>query len=215
MYDEAREICSIVLEQFLKNKELLALKKRCYSRHSLHSRGNRFRQKDSERLVQLHQSGNVHEVYREASDWLRKAEDNPTLFDLAGSAASAIGEYETATVFFSRSVEKDPLVAQNYCNLGLALIHIDEADRAIESFQKAVKIDPKNSEYHSNLAAALLNRGNLDASEFSYLAALDLEPANSEALQNLAKIKNRKNDQEGVAACYKKLLASSPDSRDA
>lgn len=72
------------------------------------------------------------------------------------------GQYEEAQKKFLEAVNEGADSANDYVNLGMTSIALNDNEKALEYFNKAVAADKKSSTAHKGLAIAYLNTGNYD-----------------------------------------------------
>lgn len=72
------------------------------------------------------------------------------------------GQYEEAQKKFLEAVSEGADSANDYVNLGMTSIALNDNEKALEYFNKAVSADKKSSTAHKGLAIAYLNTGNYD-----------------------------------------------------
>jgi len=70
-----------------------------------------------------------------------------------------LGRLDEAINLFQRSLERDPVSASTYNNLGLAFFAADRLTEAEEAYRKALELAPQRAVSHNNLALTLLALG--------------------------------------------------------
>ena len=112
-------------------------------------------------------------------------------------------------LFYSLHLEPNhkPKDAAAHCNLGTALMSLDEIPAAIRSFQKAIEIEPQYGDAHCNLGSALGSTGDLKGAARSLRTAIVMDHRNAEAHCNLGTALLNLGDYDGAIRSYKEMLA--------
>ncbi len=120
---------------------------------------------------------------------LDNTSQNQTAFDTAshsellkyGNILAGYGYYNFSLLYYNRSLELDPSVAEAWNNKGTAMAFLGRQGSAIEAYDRAIALEPQNSIVLSNKATALHSTGQ-SADALALLdKALDLDPKNADA----------------------------------
>jgi len=106
--------------------------------------------------------------------------------------AARQGRFDEAIELYRRAIERDPLVAGAYHNLGQYLIGADRPLEAEEAFRKALEIAPQNLVTHALLSLTLVDHGRGEEA----LAEAHAEPNELFRRCALAIIRERLHDRE-------------------
>jgi len=125
------------------------------------------------------------------------------------------GDYLKALEQYNKVLEKDPLNAAVYNNLGLIHYATGNTVEAIRAFRQATYIDPKYDKAHNNLGLALRQAGQDAEAEREFERALQLNPKNAEALTNLAALAKKSGNIERAKVQYLQALQVNPANAEA
>jgi tetratricopeptide (TPR) repeat protein len=117
---------------------------------------------------------------------LNRAEEALGYFEQALAAKGAVGqsaEVERATA------PVRPLAAQEYSNMGNALVELNRPGEALFYFERALAIDPALPSAHHGLGHAYVALGRLDESRHAFERAVELAPASPHFLRSLVDAK--------------------------
>src|SRR6267142_2454517 len=96
------------------------------------------------------------------------------------------GDFLKASEQYKKVLDKDPLNASVYNNMGLMHQNSQNYVEAIKAFRQATYINPSYDKAHNNLGTALMGAGQDSEAGREFNRALELNPKNSEAMTNLA-----------------------------
>ena len=117
-----------------------------------------------EALVQQAQKDLKAEKYSEARQKLgiavKRAPDNPALWNLLGFAQSQLNELDPAIASFEKVLALAPQDAATYLNLGLLYWRKGDIGKALELYQKGLELNPTDVAGNENYALLLMGTGN-------------------------------------------------------
>jgi len=125
------------------------------------------------------------------------------------------GDYLKALEQYNKVLEKDPLSAAVYNNLGLIHFATSNTLEAIRAFRQATYIDPKYDKAHNNLGLALRQAGQDAEAQREFERALQLNPKNAEALTNLAALAKKSGNIERAKMQYLQAIQVNPANAEA
>jgi tetratricopeptide (TPR) repeat protein len=91
-------------------------------------------------------------------------------------------DFKKATECFFAAIEKNPLHAGAYNNLGNINVVMGNIESAKVFFQKAAELEPSNAEYLINFASACFKLNKMEEGMAGLEKALAIDPNNSRAL---------------------------------
>lgn len=136
--------------------------------------------------------GNVYlseEKYRKAIESFEKCMevdgDDPVALCYIGEAYEQLNELSLARMFYQRSIDMAPMMADAWLGMGIVIDLEGETFNALPFLLKAIELDPKNASYYHVIAGAYEKLNELDAAIENYEHSLLLEPTDEECLDNL------------------------------
>lgn len=133
----------------------------------------------------------------------------------ASRQARARGDSQEPILASQRAVELDPLRAEYWHGLGLALVMSRRAAEARDAFARAVELAPYHVTYLSNLARAqLLDPATRQAALTTARRAVEIDPNNSEGHAALAVMLAAAGRPAEAAAAGERALYLNPRLRD-
>lgn len=116
------------------------------------------------------------------------------------------GDYLKAFEQYNRVLDKDPLNASVYNNMGLMHQASHNYLEAIKVFRQATYINPNYDKAHNNLGTALMGAGQDPEAGREFNRALELNPKNSEAMTNLAILARKSGNIDQAKTLYLRAL---------
>jgi len=107
-------------------------------------------------------------------------------------------------------VNKSPLKARPYLNLGVAYLNIGAYDRSFKATQKAVQLDPKNGQAYYNLGLNYQKTGNLKEAIAMEKKSLELDPTFDMAYYSLGGIYFESGQYEESEEAFQRFLKIYP-----
>ncbi|HXJ93254.1 MAG TPA: tetratricopeptide repeat protein [Terriglobia bacterium] len=139
-------------------------------------------------LLALDQAASSHqedEVARLRTQILAEASADPEILESAGVLLARAGLYDQAREPLERSVQLDPGSFEAHCNLGLALLHLNQDHDAEASLLAASKLRPESVEVNRALAVLYVGQ-NRNAEAIERLrAANQASPGDAKVLSLL------------------------------
>lgn len=159
-----------------------------------------------QRVVQLHQSGQLEAAKKSYQKILASMPDHALCLHLLGVLHHQQGDGQTALELISRAIELKPESPDFYSNQGVVLLHLGRMPEAVQSFQKALSLKPESPDALNNMGPALKALGRVDEAIDNYRKALDLKPNYPEAYNNLGNaLQSRGRAQEAVESFQKSI----------
>lgn len=105
-----------------------------------------------------------------------------TILQMAGTLASAVGDFEAARNFWQRAQVVNPWEPSLHFNLARQFAHHQNWPHAIEECQAALRLDPADSDSHRLMVLCWIRTGELDKARRELEIALALKPDQADAL---------------------------------
>ena len=83
----------------------------------------------------------------------------------AGHTALAMGDMEEAAGLYREATKLDPVFADAWQSLGMALVKLEKLEEAISALQKLITLKPKDQLAYSSLSLALGRAGKIKEAE--------------------------------------------------
>ena len=97
-----------------------------------------------------------------------------------------LGNFESALGYFENAVNKDPLRADAWVQVGYCKVKQGKNEEAIKAYQQAAQLKPESDEVWNKLGDAYYYSGRLMEAIASYKEAVRLHPDGAEGYYNLA-----------------------------
>jgi len=229
---EAKNICTDILQKFPKNKQALTVIQ--ILAEAYNSIANAQMQKgDSEAAIDSYkQAISIEPDYAEAYyniAILLENNGNPDAaidsykrvlkiipnyagaYNNIGNIQKGMGDFEAAINSYSWAVSIKPDYAEAYYNLGLAQHDKGDLKAAIDSYNHALKIKPEYAEAYNHIGNALKDKGELEAATGYYKQALKIKPDYANAHYNMGNALKDKGELEAAIDSYKQALKILPN----
>ena len=125
------------------------------------------------------------------------------------------GDFLKALDQYNKVLEKDPLNAPVYNNVGLIHYSTKNTPEAIKAFRQATYIDPKYDTAHNNLGLALQQAGQNAEAEREFERALQLNAKNAAAMTNLAALARKSGNIERAKIQYLQAIQANSGNAEA
>ena len=125
------------------------------------------------------------------------------------------GEYTKALEQYQKLLERDPLNASVYLNLGLLHQAMSNNFEATKAFRQAILIKPNYDKAHNDLGIALMNSGQDAEAEREFNRALQINPKSTEAITNLALIAQKLGNKDQAKTQLLRVIQMSPKNAEA
>lgn len=112
-----------------------------------------------------------------------------------GAVSYALRNYDDASSFFVKSIEKNPDSWEDYSYLGWAYFHLGEFDKAIVNFEKTIEIKPWYYSYNG-LGWTYLRKDDEERAFENFQKALEFNDQKEESYLGLAVISYNRNNLE-------------------
>ena len=229
---EAKNICTDILQKFPKNKQALTVIQTLAEAYN--SIANAQMQKgDSEAAIDSYkQAISIEPDYAEAYyniAILLENNGNPDAaidsykrvlkiipnyagaYNNIGNIQKGMGDFEAAISSYNMAVLIKPNYAEAYYNLGLAQHDKGDLKAAIGSYKDALKIKPEYAEAYNNMGNAQKGEGDLDAAIGYYKQALKIKPDYANAYYNMGNALRDKGELEAAIVYYKQAVNITPN----
>jgi hypothetical protein len=97
-----------------------------------------------------------------------------------------LGNYDNAVGYFENAVNKDPMRADAWVQVGYCKVKQGKNQEAINAYQQAIQLQPNSADIHNRLGDAYYYAGKLAEAIDSYTEAARIDPTNAEIYYNLA-----------------------------
>jgi tetratricopeptide (TPR) repeat protein len=131
----------------------------------------------------------------------------------SGNLQEAEKIYKAILKSHSRNLASDSaksIIAQTYCNLGIALHDKGDLLGSIDCYKNTLKIKPYFIQVYFLMGLALRDQGDLFASINCFKQATELEPTNADTFINLGAAQQHAGELSCAVASYKQALALDP-----
>lgn len=129
-----------------------------------------------------------------------------------------LGNYESALQYFENAVDKNPVRAEAWIQVGYCKLKQGKNNDAIRAYQRALRLKPNSAEAYNKLGDAYYYAGSFHKAIESYRQAAGLAPKMAEAYYNLGMTYLEIGDRAAAsaqgdllkpldAAMYRKLMA--------
>ena len=232
---EAKNICTDILQKFPKNKqELIVIQTLAEAYHGI---ANALMQKgDSEAAIEgYEQAISIKPDYAETYYNIGILLENNVNPDAAidsymqvltiipsyagaynniGNALKGKGDFGAAIGSYNTAVLIKPDYAEAYYNLGLAQYDKGYLKAAIASYNHALKTKPEYAEAYNNIGNALKDKGHLEAAIDYYKQTVKILPNYFEA-SNMGVASKDNGLSEAAIDCYQRVLKIKPNYAEA
>ena len=165
-------------------------------------------------LLGLFKSKQYAEVEKKALSYIKSFPENPALYNLIGASQNYLGKYNEAIIFFKKTCDLQPNIAENFVNVGTALKDVGKDYEAINYFEKSLSIDPNNAIVLAQ-TGYLCTRNFIPEKAKKYLEkAIKLDPK-PEFIFNLGEAFKQLGDKENASKNFLKALKIKPDMKQA
>jgi predicted O-linked N-acetylglucosamine transferase (SPINDLY family) len=164
-----------------------------------------------QRALSLHRSGRLDKAIALYRDLAKRVPEHPHLLFLLGSAESQKGNAAEGVRLLERCLIADPLNANAYNNLGLALEGLQRRDDALQAFERASTLQPGNPEAHVNKGLLLQRVGRFEAALASFDRALTIRPDDAEQHNNRGNVLLDLHRVEDALASFDRAIELKPD----
>lgn len=121
----------------------------------------------------------------------------------SGERAYRAGDYETATLLFTRVIEIDGDHVNAHLQRGFCHSLRKEYQLAIDDFTQVIGLKPDHAWAYTSRGSAFAKLGLHDRARADFDKVLLLDPGNAEALNNRGWIRKAQGDHEGACKDWK------------
>lgn len=166
------------------------------------------------KIEELFTSGFVKEAELIAKQLLVVDPENQAGLQLYGIILSRSRQYKDAVELFEKAISLNNKNSENYNNLALCYMHLNDFTKAISNIENAISIK-KSIDYIANYAMIKRASGdNLKAIDI-YQSALQIDENNHKILQCLGSCYGQEKRYDEAIVCFKKALDINPEFLDA
>ena len=162
-------------------------------------------------VIDSYLEGDFKKTIHRAKNLLKKFSKSSTLNNISGAAHSALSNYDTAIIYYSRALKINPMDAMIHYNMGNVFYSKGEFDTAIGAYDKSIETNPNYFFAHRNKAQALKVRGKTDAAVASYNSALACRPEDAVHYFDIGNGFRDLGDVDAAINSYKQALQINPD----
>lgn len=155
-------------------------------------------------------TGHIESALADARRAVQEFPDSAVLMHLLAVAQSKNGLQEEARESFNKSIRLDPTIPQNYYDLALLDMQVNDYDEAVRMLQNFLSVSPRDAKAHLMLGIAYRERGD-DAPAIQQLKqALEISPGMPLVHYNLGKIDASQGDNKAALSEYREELGVNP-----
>jgi len=125
------------------------------------------------------------------------------------------GRLEEAVRGYSRALTLNPMMADVYNNMGVALRAMGRLEAAVACYRRALALSVDNPSTYSNMGNALREIGRLRIAAASHSQAVKLAPGSAEAVYNLGLTLRDMGEADRAMGCLNRALQIRPDYAEA
>jgi tetratricopeptide (TPR) repeat protein len=144
----------------------------------------------------LTKAGRTDELFEFLRNAVRSQAHRPEVHHAMGLGHSARREWLDAVRWHRQALELRPDYAEAFCDLGHALLELDQLEDAAASFQRAIELKPGLAEARNNLGNARSRQGRHEEALICYEESLSLKPEYLDCRSNRATTLLRLGDYE-------------------
>ncbi len=160
---------------------------------------------------ELHHAGRLtaaEELYKKL---IEEQPENVDALFLLGTLHLQQRKYDTACIFFRKTLTLIPDHVMALCNLGTVLQKSGNLEEAISSYRKAISLKPDYADAHYNLGNALKEHQKLEEAIICYKNAIKLNPSNADLYCYLGNVFKEHGDLDEAIECYRKSSELNPE----
>lgn len=131
-----------------------------------------------------------------------------------GDIFHTIQEFNDAKIWYQKSLESNPAIAETHFGLANSLVELGDAELAEKHFLSALQLNDDYAEAYFNLGHLYQRQMRLEESRQQYQQAIASKPDFFKAYSNLGIIMQMQGDLDGAANCYKKATHINPNFTD-
>ncbi len=161
-------------------------------------------------VINLFKEKQYAEVEKKALSYIETFPNNPVLYNLIGASQNYLGKYNEAIIFFKKTCDLQPDVAENYINVGTALKDVGKEYEAISYFEKSLNIDPFNALVLAQTGYLCIKNFIPDKAKKYLEKAIKLDPK-AEFIFNLGEAFRQLGDRKNASRNFLKALSLKPD----
>jgi predicted O-linked N-acetylglucosamine transferase (SPINDLY family) len=167
------------------------------------------------KLFNLYNNNQHKSLFNKTSILIGKYPKSTKLWNLKCVASLSIGNIQQAVIAFDRSIQIDPLSADSYYNLGIALQKMGNYSDAVINFKQSIRINPNYIEAYGSVAKIYEQDKDFDNAIYYYKKILSQVPDYAEVLNNIANLKQKQGHSDTAIDYYNKALNIRPNYVDA
>ncbi len=164
-------------------------------------------------LINLYGQEQFQQALDQAKGLLELFPNSILLYNIVGSAYSAINQHDAAIDGFKAALRIKPDFAEAYNNMGNVLLDKGDLDGALNSFKRAIKIKPENAEFYNSMGDAFRQKNEMDAAIACYKQALKIKPESIRPVHNMASAFHNKGEFKAAIENYTLSIQRGPSLR--
>ena len=164
-------------------------------------------------LINLYGQEQFQQVLDQAKILLELFPNSILLYNIVGSAYSAINQHDAAIDSFKAALRIKPDFAEAYNNMGNVLLDKGDLDGALNSFKRALKIKPENVAFLTSMGNGLKDKGELNAALGYYKKALKIKPESIHTLHNMANTLYKAGEFKAAIDNHSQAIRREPSSK--
>lgn len=162
------------------------------------------------RVEELLKNQQLEEAEMVVSQILKVDSDSIKAMQLYGLTLYAKKKYQEAIDVLVQAIMMDDLNAENYNNLSLCYLQINQGHQALEIQKKAVDLKPNNSNFLNNLAIIYRSVGNYEEAIKVFNQSLEIDPNNAKTLESLGSTYGQSKQIEKAIETFLKATEIDP-----
>ena len=140
-----------------------------------------------------------------------EARESPAEIYQEAVAFQKQGRWQEAEESYRRLLERLPMSAEIYNNLGVIQEKQGEVKKAVKYYEKAIEIDPHYYPSYNNLGVISYKQADYERARLAYERALALKADNYQSLINLALVYKRLGRQAQARRALEQVLSRKPN----
>ena len=162
-------------------------------------------------IFELIKKKKLKEAKEECSNYLKKNNSNPELYNIYAIICFQLEEYDSAIKNWEKSIEINPKYFFAYNNIGKAFLNLKKFNDALKNFNKTLEIKPDFFEALNNKGNVLTKLENYEEAIKNYDKAIKIKPNNIDSYIFKGHILSQINKLKEALENYKIAYSISPD----
>jgi tetratricopeptide (TPR) repeat protein len=132
----------------------------------------------------------------------------PIFNTISGIKEEALGNKDSALVFYNKAIELEPNNDVHYSNRGMFFAENGDKKRAFDDYNAAIKLNPKNPITYDNRGFLKAQTGDTEGAISDYSQAIVIDPNFLASYSNRAKLYLSMGDKEKAISDLQKIAES-------